>query len=145
MTLCQCIKYYLCNNNVIVNKVSAKNSSRKGLQSRLCDGLKLHFSGVGELVRGDVIMNTEKYQQILIPRVIPSRKSLMGSRYIFQHDNDPQNIASAVKSYQENMQMKSISQGFALITRNIDSQLVRTFLHKPCIFTRLHILIKVCN
>lgn len=50
MTLCQCIKYYLCNNNVIVNKVSA------------CHGLKLHFSGVGELVRGDAIMNTEKYQ-----------------------------------------------------------------------------------
>lgn len=91
MTLCQCIKYYLCNNNVIVNKVSA------------CHGLKLHFSGVGELVRGDVIMNTE-HRKVSIdfdPRVIPSRKSLMGSRYIFQHDNDPQNIASAVKSYQD--------------------------------------------
>lgn len=82
--------------------------------------MKLHFSGVGELVRGDVIMNTE-HRKVSIdfdPRVIPSRKSLMGSRYIFQHDNDPQNIASAVKSYQENMQMKSISQGFALITPN---------------------------
>lgn len=34
-------------------------------------------------------MNAEKYHQIWINHAMPSRKCLIGSSLIFQHDNDP--------------------------------------------------------
>ena len=58
-------------------------------------------SGVGNIVRIDGIMNSEKHRQVLIHNAIPSGKRLIGNGFIFQHDNNSKHTANAVKSYLE--------------------------------------------
>lgn len=44
-------------------------------------------------------MNAEKHHQSLIHHAVTSGQYLIGSSFIFQHDNDPKHTASAVKAY----------------------------------------------
>lgn len=55
-------------------------------------------NGVGNLVWINVVLNAEKYRQILIHQAIPSGRHLIGSKVILQQDNDHKHTANVIKN-----------------------------------------------
>jgi hypothetical protein len=56
-------------------------------------------ANVGDLVRINGLLNTEKYRQIFIHHAIPSGKRLIGPKFNLQHDNNPKHTAKVIKNY----------------------------------------------
>lgn len=55
--------------------------------------------GVGDLVRIIVVFNAKKYRQIPNHHAIPSRRCIIGPKYILQQNNDPKHEAKVIKLY----------------------------------------------
>jgi transposase len=57
------------------------------------------YEGTGDIAIIDGIMNSEKYQQILDEKMLPSAHHLIGRRFILQQDNDPKHTSRSTAEF----------------------------------------------
>lgn len=68
------------------------------------------FSGsaVGDLIKIEGILRKEGYKKIIEENVVPSGTRLIGTNFIFQHDNDPKHTSKLCKTFLEHLKRQHV-------------------------------------
>lgn len=68
------------------------------------------FSGsaVGDLIKIEGIFRKEGYKKIIEENVVPSGTRLIGTNFIFQHDNDPKHTSKLCKTFLKHLKRQHV-------------------------------------